>query len=146
MPSWQPNGARSLILIVDSNVLITAVNDRDPDHQAVLATLSSPGNELVIPALCLTEACFLIERDHGSMVEARFLQSMRSLHIECPTELDLRRMSELVIQYRDFLLGAVDASVIAVAERLNATRIATLDRRHFAVVRPGHVASFELLP
>ena len=43
-------------------------------------------------------------------------------------------------------LGTVDASVIALAERLKVAQIATLDHRHFSVVRPAHVESFELLP
>ncbi|WP_328469527.1 type II toxin-antitoxin system VapC family toxin [Streptomyces sp. NBC_00448] len=43
---------------------------------------------------------------------------------------DIDRMVELVEKYADFPLGAVDASVFAVAERLGADAIATLDRRH----------------
>jgi hypothetical protein len=43
-------------------------------------------------------------------------------------------------------LGSVDASVIAVAERLAIQEVATLDRRHFSVVRPLHVAALTLLP
>jgi predicted nucleic acid-binding protein len=48
--------------------------------------------------------------------------------------------------YEDLGLGTVDASVIAVAERVGATIIATLDRRHFSVVRRSHVFAFELAP
>jgi len=59
---------------------------------------------------------------------------------------DLDRMAELVEKYADFPLGLVDASVIAVAERLGADEIATLDRRHFSVVRPAHLRAFTLLP
>ena len=59
---------------------------------------------------------------------------------------DLMRMSELVGQYRDLPLGTVDASVVAAAERLGVTKIATLDHRHFSVVRPRHVDAFKLLP
>lgn len=59
---------------------------------------------------------------------------------------DLVRISELVRQYADFPLGVVDASVIAVAERFGVQRVATLDRRHFGVVRPSHVPALELLP
>jgi predicted nucleic acid-binding protein len=40
----------------------------------------------------------------------------------------------------------VDASVVAAAERLGITAVASLDWRHFGVVRPRHVKSFELLP
>jgi len=51
-----------------------------------------------------------------------------------------------VAAYRDLPLGTVDASLVAAAERLDVRDIATLDRRHFSVVRPAHVAGFELLP
>ena len=46
----------------------------------------------------------------------------------------------------DLPLGGTDASLIAVAERLGATRIATLDRAHFSIVRPAHCDAFELSP
>jgi len=49
-------------------------------------------------------------------------------------------MAELVEQYGDLLLGTTDASVVALAERLSEQEIAALDRRHFTVVRPSHVA------
>jgi uncharacterized protein len=59
---------------------------------------------------------------------------------------DWLRIAELVSRYRDLPLGTVDASVVAAAERLGITEIATLDRRHFSIVRPVHTGSFELLP
>jgi predicted nucleic acid-binding protein len=55
-------------------------------------------------------------------------------------------MADLVRQYADFPLGTADASVIAVAERLGATHVASIDHRHFRAVRPAHCAAFELLP
>ena len=42
--------------------------------------------------------------------------------------------------------GTVDASVVAVGERLGITEVATVDRRHFSMVRPRHVGGFTLLP
>jgi len=36
--------------------------------------------------------------------------------------------------------------VIAIAERLNLTEVATVDRKHFSIVRPRHVSAFGLLP
>lgn len=59
---------------------------------------------------------------------------------------DWLRIAELVVAYDDLPLGTVDASVVAAAERLDITTIATLDRRHFSVVRPAHVDGFEILP
>jgi predicted nucleic acid-binding protein len=68
------------------------------------------------------------------------------LTIEHGDEPDIQRMTELVDTYADLPLGAVDAAVIAVAERLGATDVATLDHRHFTVVRPRHTTAFTLLP
>jgi uncharacterized protein len=55
-------------------------------------------------------------------------------------------LAELVDTYGGLPLGTTDASVVAVAERLKLTDVATLDRRHFTVVRPSHVNSLTLLP
>lgn len=59
---------------------------------------------------------------------------------------DWMRIAELVARYRDLPLGTIDASVVATAERLGITEIATVDRRHFSVVRPKHVDAFTLIP
>lgn len=59
---------------------------------------------------------------------------------------DYTRSVELVRRYADLGLGLVDASVVAIAERLNVVTIATLDRLHFTVVRPAHCDAFELIP
>lgn len=78
----------------------------------------------------------------------RFLGDLASgdLGVESVAASDWLRIAELVHAYRDLPLGSVDASVIAAAERLNERSIATLDRRHFSVVRPTHVDAFTLLP
>ncbi len=55
-------------------------------------------------------------------------------------------MAELVGQYADFPLGGTDAPVIALAERLEAPIVITLDRRHFAAVRTQHVDALTILP
>jgi uncharacterized protein len=69
-----------------------------------------------------------------------------SFTLEPVSPRDLIRIAELVARYHDLPLGAVDASVVATAERLHATEIATTDRRHFSTVRPAHVDAFKLLP
>lgn len=67
-------------------------------------------------------------------------------HVEPVEPGDWLRIAELASHYRDLPLGSVDASVIAAAERLEVSVVATLDRRDFGVVRPSHVGGFELLP
>jgi uncharacterized protein len=66
--------------------------------------------------------------------------------LEAPTEDDLRRCADILDEYAGSRVDFVDASVMAIAERLGARRIYTLDRRDFSLVQPRHVEAFELLP
>lgn len=59
---------------------------------------------------------------------------------------DWARCAKLIETYQDLGLGLVDASIVAIAERLKITTIATLNRRDFAVVRPAHTDTFDLIP
>jgi hypothetical protein len=79
-------------------------------------------------------------------LESTFLRGIGELDVEGPSREDFTRMAELVEKYSDFPLGGTDASVVALAERLDASLILTLDRRHFAAVVPRHREAFELLP
>jgi predicted nucleic acid-binding protein len=101
-----------------------------------------------VPTLCLAEVAHLLTRGGGNETEIRLLGDFASarLLLEPVEPADLLRMAELVATYGDLPLGTVDASVVAAAERLRITEIATLDRRHFGVIRPAHVEAFELLP
>lgn len=80
--------------------------------------------------------------------EASFLRSLRTdrFTVVEPTDADLGRAAELVLTYADLPLGGTDGLVVAAAERLGLTTVATLDRRHFSVVRPLHADGFELVP
>jgi predicted nucleic acid-binding protein len=62
------------------------------------------------------------------------------------SERDYLRVRDICEQYSDSAVGFVDAAVLAVAERLNEPKIATLDHRHFRMMRPRHVDSLVLLP
>ena len=95
-----------------------------------------------------TEVCYLLARESGPRLEAEFLRSLAAgdFQLTEPTPADLDRAADLVTTYADFPLGAVDATVIALAERLAITEIATLDHRHFAAVRPRHTNAFTLRP
>ena len=101
-----------------------------------------------MPTPVIIETCWLIESRLGPAAEAGFLHSINVGELVRVDLLDddWTRVAELIETYVDLGLGVVDASVIAVAERLRVTTIATLDRRHFNVVRPKHIAAFELLP
>ena len=96
----------------------------------------------------VTEVAYLLENRIGPETEIRFLGDLAAGELvpEPVAAGDWLRIAELVATYRDLPLGTVDASVITAAERLGAAAVATLDRRHFSVVRPSHVPALELLP
>jgi hypothetical protein len=127
---------------------VAAAIQRDPDHDACVALFEQALSPFVIPELVITEAAHLVGRIVGPSAAASFIRELANAAVSfhCSDSRDLHRMAELMDTYADLLLGAVDAAVIATAERLGASKIATLDRRHFHIVRPAHVTAFELIP
>jgi uncharacterized protein len=101
-----------------------------------------------VPMLVIPEVAHFIDRDLDFRAEKRFLDDLMSdrFRIEPVVDEDWPRIAELVERYGDQRLGSVDASVVATAERLRIAEVATVDRRHFSVVRPRHVVAFNLLP
>lgn len=101
-----------------------------------------------MPILVVTEVSYLLASRIGYETEVRFLGDLAAGELvpESVGAADWLRIAELVAAYRNLPLGTVDGSVVATAERLGASTIATLDRRHFSVVRPNHVNAFDLLP
>lgn len=117
----------------------------DPFHSVCLELLEGYPGTLIVPALVVAEVAQTLE---DGFSERLFLDDLAAgeLLVEAPTHDDWSRASQLVARYADLPLGAVDATVVAAAERLNLTTIATLDRRHFSVIRPLHAEAFELVP
>lgn len=134
------------LAVVDAGPLYAAADSDDVDHRECVAALSRPDLRLVVPAFVVAEATYFVGRRLGARAEAAFLDGLGSLDVEAPDPNDFARMAQLVEEYSDFPLGGTDASVIALAERLDAPIVVTLDHRHFGAVRPRHRDAFELLP
>ena len=96
----------------------------------------------------MTEVAYLLASRAPGEAEVHLLRNLATgaFRSEPVHAADWLRIAQLVWTYRDFPLGTVDASIIAAAERLGITELATLDRRHFLAVRPAHVSAFTLLP
>ena len=123
--------------------------DADDDHHTeCLDLLESHPGPLLVPELVVTEVVYLLGSRLGADAEVRFLGDFAAgnLTAEPVAARDWLRIAELVSTYRDLPLGTVDASVFAAAERLGVREVATLDRRHFTVVRPDHHETLTLLP
>jgi predicted nucleic acid-binding protein len=139
------------VIVVDSGPLVAAALAKDVNHRRcveLFASLRLNNERLVVPPFVVTEVCYLLAREGGSKPEAAFVRSLASgdFTVAPVTDAGLERTADLIEQYADLPLGVADASVMVLAEQLEVSEIATLDRRHFSVVRPQHVDAFELLP
>jgi uncharacterized protein len=136
------------VLIVDTGPLVATADRADKDHHACRALLEGDEGPLVTTAMVIAEAAYLIDRQLGPAAEAALYASItsRQLLVENLEDSDWERIAGLVTTYASLRLGGTDASVVTLAERLGTTRIATLNHRHFRVVRPRHADAFELLP
>jgi predicted nucleic acid-binding protein len=135
-----------MLVVVDTGPLYAVVDEDDADHARCRAVLEQARHRLIIPTLVIAEATYLIGTRLGPDIEAQFLRGLTRMHVESPTPDDWPRIADLVTQYGDFPLGGADASIVALAERLDIETIVTLDDRHFRAVRPRHRKAFRLLP
>ncbi len=132
-------------LVLDTGPIVAALNKADDDHEPCAALIDS-AVDLLIPSPVLVEVDYWLTKLAGPDAWSSFVADIvrgayRVMH---PTENDIERAAELETEYLD--LGFVDASVIAICERLGETQVATLDRRHYSVVRPRHCSHLTLLP
>jgi uncharacterized protein len=135
-------------LVLDTGPLLAALDAADPDHLRCAKLLTETAEDLVVPALVLAELDYWCARRLSLDAWLIFLDDVLAgtYRVEPPTAADLNRCRDLQAQYGDLALGVVDASVVALVERLEEPKVASLDQRHFRTVRPTHVTALELLP
>jgi uncharacterized protein len=137
-----------MALVVDTSVLLAALDRNDPYHPSCVAVLADATEDLVVPMLVLSELDYWCHERLTGQAWLSFLEDVLAgaYRVEGPGPADLARCHEIQATYLDLRLGVVDASVVALVERLGEPKVATLDRRHFTVVRPVHVDALTLLP
>jgi uncharacterized protein len=135
-------------LILDTGPALAALDAADKDHQRCAALISESSEDLVVPALVLSELDYWCHERLNGDTWRTFLEDVLAgaYRVEAPSQGDLERCLDLQARYADLDLGVVDASVLALVERLGEPKLATLDHRHFATVRPTNVDALELLP
>ena len=135
-------------MIMDTGFLFALMNKRDAAHTRCMRTMQSLHANVLLPVTVLPETAYLIEQRVGHRAMRAFVSRMSEAiwDIAAIEKVDLSRAHQILETYSSLNLDFVDATLIALAERLNIRTMLTLDRRHFGVVRPRHVASFELLP
>jgi predicted nucleic acid-binding protein len=134
--------------LLDTSFLLAMTNSKDNNHARVLDVAAKINDNLIVPVTVLPEVSYLIGSRLGHKAMRQFLGNLAAsdVTIEMVTKDDLKRVTAILTEYADSRLDFVDATIVALAERLNITRILTLDRRDFTIIRPSHHPYFEILP
>jgi predicted nucleic acid-binding protein len=124
------------VIVADTGAVL-ALLDGNERHHAVLRDLyEADPDRWVLPWAILPEVDYLVAAHLGDKAREAFLADLASgaFLVEWGRDEDLATAERIHRRYRALKLGLVDAAVIAVAERLKADAIATLDIKHFAAV------------
>ena len=137
-----------MALILDTGPLYASLDRSDADHVACRTLIESADEVLVIPSPVLVEVDYWIgQRLHPGVLVALLADIEAGAYVVADLAAqDYARVRELCDRYADADIGFVDAAVLAIVERANESKLATLDRRHFGLLRPRHRESIELLP
>ena len=137
-----------MVLILDTGPLFASLDRRDADYAACRSLLESSSEPLVIPAPVLVEVDYWVRKWLTVGAWTTLLDDIvaGAFHVEELITSDYQRVREVCDRYADANVGFVDAAVLAVVERLGETKLATLDQRHFRLLRPRHVDALRLVP
>jgi predicted nucleic acid-binding protein len=135
-------------VLIDSGFLYALFDHDDRYHRAVVAVAETEGAVAIVPDVVLVEVAYLTRRAGGAPSVARFLEYFASggFQTEALTMQDVHRARELIETYVDARLDFVDVCIMAIAERLDIRRVATIDPRDFLLIRPAHCEHFDILP
>lgn len=134
--------------LLDTGYLYGLLDRNDSQHQVIVSASSKVSGKILLPTVVTTEVAYLLLKHLGISALVDFLNMLADELFELvePTPSDFRRASAIIDQYQDSHLDFVDAVIVAIAERMNITRILTVDQRHFRMFRPKHCVAFDILP
>jgi uncharacterized protein len=138
--------ARPLELLADTSGIIALLDRDDQFHTAAVKAIR--GQNILIPTTILPEVDYLTTKYLGEPAARAFLNDLATGHYQyLQVELqDIEQALQVMAQYQGVPLGLVDSSIIALADRYQISRILTLDRRHFSLIKPQRLEYLELLP
>lgn len=116
--------------LTDAGPLVALFDRRDPLHDRCLeAARSLPPTSLLTTWPCISEATHLLRRSVGWPGVEQLWNAIefRRIEIAASQEEDIDRIYELMRQYRDLPMDLADASLVALAERLNVRLMFTID-------------------
>lgn len=137
-----------MALVLDTGAIVALLDASDPAHDRCVAMVARLAEDLVVPAAVLIEVEYWLLKLYGHEPWQTFAEDVESgaYRLHPLSTHTLTRAVQIEQEYASLDLGLVDASVIATCEELDESKVATLDRRDFSVVRPRHRECLTLLP
>lgn len=126
-----------MALVIDTGVLVAALDEGDSDHARCADLIENATEQLVIPAPVLDELDYWIRKFADVRVWLTFCEdvSQGAYSLFALNSNLVGAAANLQVRFADQPLGFVDAAVAITCEALGENKVATLDRRHFGVVR-----------
>ncbi|HSR68329.1 MAG TPA: PIN domain-containing protein [Acidobacteriota bacterium] len=124
------------MIVADTGALVALIDSHDDHHEVLNNLFLKDPAAWIVPWAVLPEVDYLLASRVGGSAQEAFLFDLAEgiWSIEWGAPSDLERANELSAQYASLRLGLVDTVVMAIAERLGADAVATLDQRDFGAV------------
>lgn len=133
-------------VLLDSGIVYAYYDRSDEWHRRARRFIEGEQQGLILPAPIIPEVDHLLGRRLGPRSQLTFYAGIVEgsyLVADVPRD-SYARIAELNRQFADLSLGFVDAAVVAIAESLGLSRVATTDRRHFEPLAAA--LSIEIVP
>ena len=115
--------------LCDASALIALLSVRDQFHQRCVDILPDLETPLITTWPCLVEAMYMLGQDVGWRGQEALLHYVEEeiLLLYPLSQEDIPEIHRLMAKYGDLPMDFADASLVLAAERLQTTRIFTLD-------------------
>jgi predicted nucleic acid-binding protein len=135
-------------LVLDTGVIYASLDGDDPDHESCAELLEEAREQLIIPAPVLVEVDYWVRKAASADVWLAFVQDIQAgaYSIYALDPYLLGAAAELQVRFADQAIGLVDAAVFASCEALGEDKVATLDQRHFSVLRTTDGRALRIVP
>lgn len=135
-------------MIVDTSALLAYFDANEPKHAEVARIIETADGPLIVSPSVIAELDYLVLTRHGTDAELAVLDELSSGAWELAemTSARIHAATEIVRRYADQPIGLTDAANVVLADVYRTRQIATLDRRHFEVLRFDDHTAVEILP
>jgi len=136
------------VIVADTSGLLAYFNSQEPQHGAVSTVIDQSTVGIVVSPFVIAELDYLVFSRLGVEAELTVGRALTSGAYVLP-QFDAEALEVaygVVDRYRDQAIGLTDASLVVLADRFSTTKVLTLDRRHFEVLRTLDGRTFDVIP